>query len=246
MAYDIFARFYDLLTENVEYGKRAGYYCGLLSSCGEQKGILLDLACGTGTLSVEFAKKGYDVIGVDSSVGMLNIARQKCCEAGHDVLLLCQQAEELDLYGTVDYAVCALDSINHLPGAGKIQAAFDKVSLFMNKGGAFVFDVNTVYKHKNILANNSFIYDFDEVFCAWQNTLNDDMSVDISLDFFSPGKNGLWERSYEEFTEYAYPLEEIEKMLRKSGFSVIGIYDDLTKNPVRPESERAVFLARKE
>ena len=246
MAYDIFARFYDSLTENVGYKKRADYFCRLLSSCNEQKGILLDLACGTGTLSIEFAKRGYDVIGVDCSVGMLSEARRKCAEAGHNILLLCQNAAELDLYGTIDFAVCALDSINHFSGADEVQTAFDKVSLFMNKGGAFVFDVNTVYKHKNILADNSYIYDFDDVFCAWQNTLNDDMSVDISLDFFSPAQNGLWERSTEEFTERAYPLEELEKMLVKSGFSVSGIYDDLTLDPVGPDSERAVFLARKE
>ncbi len=246
MAYDIFARFYDSLTENVGYKKRADYFCRLLSSCNEQKGILLDLACGTGTLSIEFAKRGYDVIGVDCSVGMLSEARRKCAEAGQNILLLCQNAAELDLYGTIDFAVCALDSINHFSGADEVQTAFDKVSLFMNKGGAFVFDVNTIYKHKNILADNSYIYDFDDVFCAWQNTLNDDMSVDISLDFFSPAQNGLWERSTEEFTERAYPLEELEKMLVKSGFSVSGIYDDLTLDPVGPDSERAVFLARKE
>ncbi|MBR3438877.1 MAG: methyltransferase domain-containing protein [Clostridia bacterium] len=246
MAYDIFARFYDSLTENVGYKKRADYFCRLLSSCNEQKGILLDLACGTGTLSIEFAKRGYDVIGVDCSVGMLSEARRKCAKAGQNILLLCQNAAELDLYGTIDFAVCALDSINHFSGADEVQTAFDKVSLFMNKGGAFVFDVNTIYKHKNILADNSYIYDYDDVFCAWQNTLNDDMSVDISLDFFSPAQNGLWERSTEEFTERAYPLEELEKMLVKSGFSVSEIYDDLTLDPVGPDSERAVFLARKE
>ena len=246
MAYDIFARFYDLLTENVGYKKRADYFCRLLSSCSEQKGILLDLACGTGTLSVEFAKRGYDVIGVDCSVGMLNEARRKCAGEGQNVLLLCQEAAQLDLYGTIDFAVCALDSINHFAGADEVQAAFDKVSLFMNKGGAFVFDVNTVYKHKNVLADNSFIYDYDDVFCAWQNNLNDDFSVDISLDFFALNNDGLWERSSEEFTERVYTLDELEKMLAKSGFTVLGIYDDLTIDPVRPDSERAVFLARKD
>lgn len=246
MAYDIFAQFYDLLTENVGYGKRADYFCRLLSSCNGQKGILLDLACGTGTLSIEFAKRGYDVIGVDCSVGMLSEARRKCAEEGQNVLLLCQDAAELDLYGTIDFAVCALDSVNHFPGAEEVQKAFDRVSLFMNKGGAFVFDVNTVYKHKNVLADNSFIYDYDDVFCVWQNTLNSDLSVDITLDFFALDGDGKWERSTEEFSERAYPLEDIEKMLVKSGFSVVGVYDDLTLDPVLPESERAVFLARKD
>ena len=128
----------------------------------------------------------------------------------------------------------------------KIQAAFDKVSLFMNKGGAFVFDVNTVYKHKNILADNSYIYDYDDVFCAWQNTLRSDACVDITLDFFALGQDGLWERYTEEFTEQAYPLEDLEKMLAKSGFTVLSVYDDMTFDPVKPDSDRAVFLARKD
>ena len=245
MSYDNFSRFYDFLTDNVEYEKRADYFCRLLSMCGIRDGILLDLACGTGSISVEMAKRGFEVIGVDSSIGMLNAARQKSYENGEQILLLNQSMDDIDLYGTVDCAVCVLDSINHLSDAEQVKRTFEKVSLFMNPGGAFAFDVNTLYKHKNILADNAFVYDLDEFYCVWQNNFNEeDGSVDISLDFFEE-EDGVYYRSCESFTEKAYDLTDIEKWLEESGFEVIGIFDDMTMEKVHPETERAVFLAKK-
>ena len=108
---------------------------------------VLDLGCGTGGISIEAAKKGYDVIGVDISVGMLNEARRKAAESGVSLLLLNQSMDELDLYGTVDFALCVLDGINHLDDAEMVKRTFERVSLFMVPGGAFAFDVNTPYKH---------------------------------------------------------------------------------------------------
>ncbi len=245
MSYDNFSRFYDLLTDNVEYEKRADYFCRLLSLCGIKDGILLDLACGTGSISVEMAKRGFDVIGVDSSIGMLNAARQKAFESGEQILLLNQSMDDLDLYGTVDCAVCVLDSVNHLEDAEQVKRTFRMVSLFMNPGGAFAFDVNTLYKHKHILADNAFVYDFDELYCVWQNSFNEaDGSVDISLDFFEED-DGAYYRSCESFTEKAYELSEISAWLEEAGFEVIGVYDDMTTDNVHPETERAVFLAKK-
>lgn len=245
MSYDNFSRFYDRLTDNVEYEKRADYFCRLLSLCGITDGILLDLGCGTGSMSVKMAERGFDVIGVDSSVGMLNSARQKTFESGADILLLNQPMQDIDLYGTVDCSICVLDGINHLNNADEVKQTFAKVSLFMNKGGAFAFDVNTIYKHKNILADNAFIYEFDDLFCAWQNNYNSsDNSVDISLDFFEE-EDGVYYRSSESFSEQAYELSEISVWLEDAGFEVVGIFDDLTTDNVKPESERAVFLAKK-
>lgn len=245
MSYDDFSRFYDLLTDNVEYEKRADYFCRLLSMCGINEGILLDLGCGTGSMSLAMADRGFDVIGIDCSVGMLNAAQQKMFESGKQMLLLNQSMEELDLYGTVDCAVCVLDGINHLDGEEAVKAAFDKVSLFMNKGGAFAFDVNTLYKHRNVLADNVFVYEPENVYCVWQNNFNeDDGSVDITLDFFEE-EDGAYYRSGENFTEKAYELSDIRLWLEQAGFEVVGIYDDLTLDAVRADSERAVFLAKK-
>ena len=245
MSYDNFSRYYDLLTDNVEYEKRADYFCRLLSLCGIKDGILLDLACGTGSISVEMAKRGFDVIGVDSSIGMLNSARTKAYESGRQILLLNQSMDDIDLYGTVDCAVCVLDSINHLENSAQVRNTFEKVSLFMNPGGAFAFDVNTLYKHKNVLGDNAFVYDLDELYCVWQNSYNEeDSSVDISLDFFEE-EEGAYYRSGESFTERAYELSDIAAWLEEAGFEIVGIYDDMTTENVRPETERAVFLAKK-
>jgi ubiquinone/menaquinone biosynthesis C-methylase UbiE len=245
MSYDDFSRFYDLLTDNVEYEKRADYFCRLLSMCGIEEGILLDLGCGTGSMSVKMAERGFDVIGVDSSIGMLNAAQQKMFESGKHMLLLNQNMQEIDLYGTVDCAICVLDGINHLDSAEDVRKTFEKVSLFMNQGGAFAFDVNTVYKHKNVLADNVFVYEPDGLFCVWQNSFNEtDNSVEISLDFFEE-EDSVYYRSSESFAERAYELGDIKKWLEDSGFEVMGIYDDLTTDEVKSDSERAVFLARK-
>lgn len=245
MSYDIFSRFYDRLTDNVEYERRADYFCSLLSASRKEKGILLDLGCGTGGISIEAAKKGYDVIGVDLSIGMLNEARQKAMQANVPLLLLNQSMDEIDLYGTVDFALCVLDGINHLDNAETVKRTFERVSLFMNPDGIFAFDVNTPYKHKEILGDNAFVYDLDELYCVWQNSYNEaDGSVDISLDFFEE-EDGAYYRSTEYITERSYPLEDISKWLEEAGFEVIGIYDDMTLDPVRPDSEKAVFSAKK-
>jgi len=245
MSYDIFSGFYDRLTDNVEYEKRADYFCRLLSMCDIKSGILLDLGCGTGSMSVKMAEKGFDVIGVDTSIGMLGVAQQKMYESGQKILFLNQPMQDIDLYGSVDCAICVLDGINHLNNSDEVRQTFEKVSLFMNKDGAFAFDVNTIYKHKNVLADNSFIYEFDDLFCAWQNNYNEeDNSVDITLDFFEE-EDGVYYRSGENFSEQAYELDEISAWLEETGFEIIGVYDDLTTEPVKSDSERAVILAKK-
>ncbi|MCR5522954.1 MAG: class I SAM-dependent methyltransferase [Clostridia bacterium] len=244
MSYDLFSCYYDLLIDDEDSEKRNKFYAELLNKNGADSGILLDLGCGTGTMSIYMASIGYDVIGVDASTGMLIKAREKIDDSGKSILLLNQDMTALDLYGTIDCAVCALDCLNHLPDKDAVSQALSGVSLFMNSGGIFVFDVNTVYKHREILADNAFIYDTDEVFCVWQNFLNADNSVDISLDFFE--KTGeLYSRETEFFTERAYSICELEDIVDKAGFDVLSINDDLSYDGLKENSERAVFTVKK-
>ena len=143
MSYGIFSSVYDILTENVEYEKIANKICSLLHENSVDGGLLLDLGCGTGTLSFLLENNGYDVIGIDASEDMLMVANEKKYEANSSAMFLCQKAEEIDLFGTIDCAVSVLDTVNHIDTLEKVQKAIEKVSLFMNMGGIFVFDMNT-------------------------------------------------------------------------------------------------------
>jgi len=245
-AYSYFAQYYDLLTKNVEYGGRARYFHQIISRHLSPPAILLDLACGTGSLSLEFAALGYEVIGVDVSPEMLGVATEKSGAAGGGILFLCQDAARLDLYGTIDVCVCALDSINHFTGVKQLEQVFSRVALFTRPGGLFLFDVNTPYKHRHILADSCFVYDLDEVYCVWQNSYrpqND--TVDIALDFFMPTGGGAYLRREERFSERIFSQELLEGLLRQCGFEVLGLWGDDSFAPPQPDAQRLIYAARK-
>jgi hypothetical protein len=170
---------------------------------------------------------------------------EKANENGLNILFLNQEMTELDLYGTINACVCTLDSINHLENFEEVKKAFEKVSLFLEKDGVFIFDVNTLYKHSEILADNIFVYDTEKVYCVWQNEKKGD-SVNISLDFFTENGDGSFNRTGEFFTETAYSLDRIENALKDSGFYVKNIFDGYTDKPVNEKTERAVFVCIKE
>ncbi len=241
--YRVFSQFYDSLTFNVDYEKRAEYLQGVLSLWGHDAGLTLDLACGTGSMTIALKERGWDVFGVDGSQDMLSIAMEKAYDRELSILFLCQQMESLDLYGTIDTCICTLDSLNHITEKASLQAAFDKVALFMNPGGLFVFDVNTVYKHRHILGNNTFVYDTDEVYCVWQNSLKENNIVNIELDLFEKA-DGVYTRHTEHIRERAYGVDELKRMLAQSGFETLAVYRDMTTEPLREDSDRAVFVAR--
>jgi SAM-dependent methyltransferase len=246
MSYSYFAQVYDLLTENVEYSERADYLCSLLSENGIDRGLLLDLACGTGSMSVELSKRGFEVTGVDLSEEMLSQAQNKMYASGESILFLCQDMRALDLYGTVDCAVCTLDSLNHLNDENDLKEAFRNVALFLEDNGIFIFDMNTLYKHRKILADNAYIYEYDGLFCAWQNTLcEDNATVRIDLDFFEQTEGDTYERFSESFKEKAYTDETVEKLLCETGFELVNRYEEMTKHEPTETTQRTVYVARR-
>jgi SAM-dependent methyltransferase len=191
---------------------------------------------------VLLAQRGYDMIGVDNSEDMLSLARMK--PQGEDVLWLCQEGGELDLYGDIDCAVCTLDSVNHILDFDELVRVFKRVSLFMNRGGRFVFDVNTVYKHREILGDNCFVWEDDGVFCAWQNEYDEGTNtVNMQLDFFIEHPDG-YDRETQYVTERAYTRGQILEALRVSGFELVAEYDDMTFNAPDEESERVFYVAK--
>jgi SAM-dependent methyltransferase len=245
--YGSFARYYDALTVNVDYKRRAAYFDGLIRRfLGRECELLLDLACGTGSLSLELAALGYDVIGADASAEMLSVAMNKGANSEQSILFLHQSMEELDLYGTIDVAVCALDSLNHLPDERAFSQAVERVALFLEPGGVFLFDLNTAYKHRKVLANNAYLYDLEEVFCAWQNTYHEeDHRVDVALDFFEPEKKDRYLRSSERFSERIFDHDTVCAALKKHGLELLAVYGDDSLDPPGEQTQRVIYVAKK-
>ena len=243
MSYEAFARVYDQLTFNVDYAGYASFIHTCLLAHNVRDGLVLDAACGTGSIDVFLRELGYDMILADDSRDMLMEASAKVPGA----LLLCQSMTALDLYGTVRACICTLDSVNHLPSARDVRAFFEKVSLFTEPGGVFIFDVNTPYKHREILGNRTFIYDLPDVYCVWQNHYEEtDHAVGITLDFFV-NADGKYTRYHDSFREIAHEPDAISALLRDTGFKDITICSDLdgTRFDGR-DCERLYFCATKE
>ena len=244
-AYDVFAAYYDDLTNDVQYAERAAYLRELLLRFGMREGTLLDLACGTGSMTLEMAGYGYEMIGVDASAEMLCAAQQKAAEAGRDVLFLCQPMQRLDLYGTVRGTICTLDSLNHLTKPDDVRETIRRVSLFTEPDGVFLFDVNTPYKHRQILADNTFVRETGDVFCVWQNEQLGNDTVQITLDFFERDDD-VYFRSREQFCERAYDPAWLQSILEENGFSVEGIFQEGTTERPAGDAQRVVFAAIKQ
>ena len=151
--------------------------------------------------------------------------------------------QNLDLYGTINTCVCTLDSINHLTKIEDVRKAFDRVGLFMDNDGLFIFDVNTVYKHQKVLADNTFVLENEKVYCVWHNSAENDDIVNISLDFFEE-ENGVYYRSSENFSERAYSDELLQKMLAEAGCEVEAVYGDMSFEKPKNDEQRAIYVAR--
>ncbi len=242
--YNEFAYSYDALMQDVDYDARTEYLWSLFEKHDRPPTLMLDLACGTGEFSNRFAKRGVSVIGVDVSYDMLSVAREKTAEQGNDVLYLCQDAVCLDLYGTVDGAICCLDSLNHITDYADFCAAIAKTSLFLEPDRLFIFDLNTPYKHKEILGDNTFVIETQEVYCVWQNEYKKDNTIEINLDFFE-AEGDVYHRTGESFCERAYTAQEIEKACEKAGLKIEAVYDDLTENDPTDTSQRLIYVTRK-
>lgn len=242
--YGSLALVYDRLNTDVDYAAQASYLLALFQRFGQKPRLLLDLACGSGRLCVEMAQRGLEVIGVDGSPEMLSVARQST-PAALPVLYLEQDMPALDLYGTVDGAVCTGDSLNHLCETAQLTEVFRRLSLFVNPGGLLIFDVNTPYKHRCILSDNTFVLEQPGVFCVWRNQFSKRRcEVDMWLDFFLPDEEGRFRRLTDTVRERAYAPATLKRLLRQTGWEILAVFDAGTTAPPRPESERLVFVAK--
>lgn len=242
--YSVFARYYDLLTGDVDYDGQLLFLQRAFERFDARPQLVLDLACGTGSLSAKLADAGYELVCVDASPQMLAFASQKL--AGNDrAALICQRMESLDLFGTVDAAVCFLDGVNHLTTPRKALAAFERVSLFLNPGGLFLFDLNSPFKFEQTLRDNVFVYDYDDIYCVWQNQYNARSKLcRFDLTFFEK-QGSVYSRTDESFCEKAYTTAQVARFLKTAGLEMLEVFDGFSFDAPKEDSQRLVFAARK-
>lgn len=243
-SYQTFAYLYDELTQNVEYEKRCDYILSFFEKNNIKSGTVLDLACGTGSMSIPLIESGYNIIGIDCSKDMLEIASERLSNKSNNFSLLKTKMQNFKLSKKIDACICCLDSINHLNNKSDVQSTFENVYNSLKYNGLFIFDANTVYKHNNVLADNTFVFDEEDYYLVWDNEKIDDRTVRILLDMFLYNGSS-YDRLSEEFCETSYTVEELSQMLKDSGFENIKVYDELSLGKPKENSERIYFVCKK-
>ena len=244
-AYGKFAQVYDLFMDNVDYEGWADCLEKHLKEEGIEDGLVLELGCGTGTMTGLLARRGYDMIGVDNSEEMLAEAMEKKVEDGLDIVYLLQDMQEFELYGTVRAAVSVCDSLNYITEKEELRQVFRLVNNYLDPGGIFLFDMNTVHKYRDILGDDTIAENRDEGSFIWENSYDPDTGLNIyELAVFLPREDGLYEKCEELHCQRAYEQAEIEALIREAGMEIVGVYDAYTDKPASPDSERLLFIAR--
>lgn len=241
-----FSNAYDKL-QDADYNAFFEYYRKVFEKYNIKPELICDLGCGTGSITVKMAQAGYDMIGVDLSCEMLDIARQKAIEAGTDILFLNQDMTEFELYGTVDAIISSLDSINYITEDGGLEKLFKLSANYLNPGGIMIFDINSEYKLREILGNNTYASEEEDIFYVWQNSFDEEENIcSFILDFFVKDEKGKYTRFSEYQEERAYSKEEIEAAVQKAGLKVSGCFGGFDFSQPEDKTERLFFVLQKD
>ena len=243
-AYHALAASYDRLTNDVDYHATVEFYMQILDREGLRPRTVVDLACGTGSVTKILAEKGYDVTGVDMSEEMLTEAFQKVQDMDHPPRFICQQLQQLRLPRGIDLAVCALDSLDYITEPAHCAEAIRRVYKVLNPGGIFIFDVNTPEKLR-AMDDQVFLDEDEDVYCVWRGEFDEQTNIcTYAMDLFQ--RNGdVWERSFEEHREYAYSEAQLRDYLKAAGFTHIEVYADRKFEAPAEGEQRIYFKARK-
>ena len=239
-SYHTLAASYDQLTEDVQYEKRADFLEKLLCRSKIPVRTVLDLACGTGTMTWLLTGRGYEMIGVDASEDMLCEAAQKGNgDEPVPPVFLHQSMPKLDLYGTVDAAICCLDSLNYLTDPREVRRTFGRLRLFISPGGVLIFDVNSRYKLEH-LDNQVFLDETEDTYCVWRTEYRRGLCT-YYIDLFTLAEDGSWDRSFELHRQRGYSVEQLTQWLEEAGFTEIRTWGDgKLRRPV-PGEDRVYF-----
>ena len=255
-AYTGFAEVYDLFMDNVPYQEWSRYLIGLLKEHQVSEGLVLELGCGTGRITRLLSQAGYDMIGVDSSEEMLQIARQtqwnqtegEGADVGQDqpdILYLLQDMREFELYGTVKAVVCVCDSLNYILEEEELLTVFRLVNNYLDPGGVFIFDMNTLYKYREILGENTICENRKEGSFIWENFYDEETQTNqYDLTLFIRESHDLYRKYEETHVQRGYELHKVQELLEEAGMEFVVGYDAFTREPVRADSERMYVIAR--
>ena len=244
MAYGEFAKIYDeLINEDINYDEMVERIIEICNSYNLELNDYLDIACGTGNVTIRISKYFKNIYGVDLSEDMLREAFDKFKEARIKGKIICQDMTELSLNKEFDLITSVLDSTNYITDLNDLQNYFNGVYTHLKSNGLFIFDVNSYYKLSEILGNNIYTYSEEEVFYTWENVFEDNL-LSMFLTFFVK-KGDLYERFEEEHLERAYTEKELEKELEKANLEVLAKFDGYTENDVQANTERIVYVIKK-
>nr|WP_317358460.1 class I SAM-dependent methyltransferase [uncultured Tyzzerella sp.] len=243
--YENFAEVYDTFMENIPYDQWLVYIEKIWQKFNLKPHLIADLGCGTGNITIPLAKKGYELIGIDASYQMLSKAREKSIKENVNILYLEQDMRDFELYGTVDCIISMCDSINYILEENELLQVFKWVNNYLEPKGLFIFDINTIYKFENILGDNSFSQTNENSAYTLENYFdNNEMINEFYTNFFiEDEKTGLYHRFEEIHYEKAYSIEKIKELIKKSGLNLLGVYDELTFDEPKEDSQRVFFVA---
>lgn len=244
-AYTGFASVYDLFMDNIPYKDWCIYVTGLLREYGISDGLVLDLGCGTGKLTRLLASEGYDMIGVDLSGDMLEIALEHEMEDPKHILYLEQDMREFELYGTVRAIVSICDSMNYLEGHEDLVQVLKLANNYLDPGGIFLFDMNTVYKYREQLGEQTIAENREESSFIWENYFDEEEMVnEYDLTLFIREEDGRYSKYEETHYQKAFEIREVCEAIREAGMELVAVYDAFTREPVRKNSDRVYFVVR--
>lgn len=243
-AYTGFAEVYDIFMDNVPYEKWAAYLTELLREYEVEDGLVCELGCGTGKMTELLSKKGYDMIGIDASFEMLDIASRIRNEEG-DILYLCQDMREMELYGTVRAVVSVCDSLNYLMSEEDLLTTFSLVNNYLDPGGVFIFDMNTEYKYRELLGEKTICENRESCSFIWENYYDETERInEYDLTLFVKEEGELFRRFEELHYQRCYRIETVKQIIEESGMAVEAVYDAMTHEAPGARSERVYFIAR--
>ena len=247
--YSALSAVYDALNAEIDYGAWAAYLDRKIKAHSDiPVTLVLDLCCGTGQMTMALDALGYDMTGVDLSPEMLQIAKGKAEAKGRaeNILFLCQDMCDFELYGTVQAVVSCLDSLNHVDGKEDLEQVFSLVHTYLEPGGVFCFDLNSPYKFKHIYGTNAYILEDEGILCGWQNFYDPESRIcEFCTSVFTENADGSYTRRDDFEREYCVTRREVERLLKKCGFELICVDGGIGGEPVERDTERLYFTAKR-